>query len=61
VVDDVRSVRDEIALLEQAGLRIREVKTLQFFPFVRRFVPYAYWPGAAAARLGSDIILLAER
>lgn len=61
VPHDVRNIRDEIGPLEQAGLRVREIKTLQCLPFVRRFLPYRYWSGAGATRFGSDIILIAER
>lgn len=61
VEHDVKDFNAEIRALENAGLRVREIKVLQFLPFVRRFLPYRYWSGARATRFGSDIIAIAER
>jgi SAM-dependent methyltransferase len=61
VEDDVRDFGADVHALEGAGLRVVQIKTLQFLPFLRRFLPYGYWSGVRATRLGSDIIAVAER
>ncbi len=58
---DLKDIKRETAALEQAGLQIREVKTVRFLPFIRRFVQPGYWSGPLGTKLGSDIIIIADK
>jgi SAM-dependent methyltransferase len=57
---DLRSVKAEVAALERAGLRLREVSGVRFIPFLRRRVQPGYWHGALAI-FGSDVIFIVEK
>jgi SAM-dependent methyltransferase len=61
VMLDTRRIEDEIELLERAGLRVVDLKTVRFLPFLRRFVGPGYWSGTLGTKLGSDIIIFAEK
>jgi SAM-dependent methyltransferase len=58
---DLRDLNGEIRAVEAAGLRVREVKSLRFLPFLRRWIMPGYWSGPRTARLGSDVIIVAGK
>jgi SAM-dependent methyltransferase len=58
---DLKDINQEVDEIERAGLVVREIKTVRFLPFLRRFWPTGYWSGARAAKFGSDIIFIIEK
>ena len=58
---DLRDVKAEVAALERAGLRLREISSVRFLPFLRRRIRPGYWHGEIGALLGTDVIFVAEK
>jgi ubiquinone/menaquinone biosynthesis C-methylase UbiE len=61
VIFDTRDINEEVKEIERAGLHVREIKTLRFLPFLRRFSKPGYWSGQLGTKFGSDIIIIAEK
>lgn len=58
---DLRNLKAEVAALGRAGLRLREVSSVRFLPFLRRRITPGYWRGEVGTFFGSDVIFLAEK
>jgi len=58
---DLWDVKAEVAALESAGLHLREVSSVRFLPFLRRWLHPGYWRGRRTALFGTDVIIVAEK
>ena len=58
---DLKDVRAEVAALKRAGLRLREISSVRFLPFLRGRIDPGYWHGGIGALFGSDVIFVAEK
>jgi SAM-dependent methyltransferase len=58
---DLTDINKEVAAIELAGLRVKQIKTLRFLPFLRKFITTSYWSGRLATKFGSDVIIVTER
>jgi len=58
---DLKDVKAEVAALKRAGLRLREISSVRFLPFLRRWIRPGYWHGGMGAFFGSDVIFVAEK
>jgi len=58
---DLRDIKVEVTALERAGFRLREISSVRFLPFLRRWIGPGYWHGRLATAFGSDVIFVAEK
>ena len=58
---DLKDVRAEVAALKRAGLRLRQISSVRFLPFLRRRIHPGLWHGEIGALFGSDVIFVAEK
>ena len=58
---DLWDLKAEEASLESAGLHLREVSSVRFLPFLRRWLHPGYWRGRRTALFGTDVIFVAEK
>ena len=58
---DLRDIKAEVTALERAGFRLREISSVRFLPFLRRWIGPGYWHGRLATAFGSDVIFIAEK
>jgi SAM-dependent methyltransferase len=58
---DLRDVKAEVAALKRAGLRLRDISSVPFLPFLRRRIHPGYWHDGMGAFFGSDVIFVAEK
>src|SRR6266446_5438067 len=49
---DLEDVRAEVAALKRAGLRLREISSVRFLPFLRGRIHPGYWHGGIGALFG---------
>jgi SAM-dependent methyltransferase len=58
---DLWDVKAEVAALESAGLRLQEIRSVRFLPFLRRWLHPGFWRGERTAAFGTDVIFVAEK
>src|SRR5689334_8102302 len=58
----MRSARQEVRLLEEAGFSLRALKSIPYLPLLRRWIKnIGSWNGYLASRLGADTIFVAVK
>jgi ubiquinone/menaquinone biosynthesis C-methylase UbiE len=58
----MRSARQEVSLLEEAGFSLRALKSIPYLPLLRRRIKkLGSWNGYLASRLGADTIFVAVK